>query len=168
MARTKTIPTIEERNRTKDKRIQHKFGITLADRDTRAIEQNNKCKICGGPLDAYGPPNIDHFHFFVAAFRHTDKGFPAINLKWYAQGYDELRRVICVKHAKTKAAAIADVKRELMPWSIRALLCFKCNRGLGSIEKFFDAARHPEHLNPVRDYLQARINKALDNNHEIA
>ena len=164
----KKIVTPEARDRAKDKRLQSKYGITLAERDARARAQEGNCAICGGPLDAYGPPNVDHFHFFVAAFRHTDIGMLAIGLKWYAQGYDELRRVICVKHAKTREAAIADVKRELMPWSIRALLCFKCNRGLGSIEKFFDAARHPEHLNPVRDYLQARIDKCLDNIHEIA
>jgi len=169
MTRPKKILTDEDRIRAQDKRIQKKFGITLADRNERIRQQGNKCKICGGPLDAYGPPNIDHFHFFVAAFRHTwTERMPAINLKWYAQGYDELRRVICVKHARTREAAIADVKRELMPWSIRALLCFKCNRGLGSIEKFFDAARHPEHLLPVIDYLQSRINKCLDNTHEIA
>ncbi len=156
-----------QKDRAKDKRIQHKFGITLADRDSRIAEQNNKCKICGGPVDAYGPPNIDHFHFYVKAFRHTDRGMAAINFKWYAQGYDELRRVICVKHARTKDAAVAAVKQELMPWSIRGVLCFKCNRGLGSIEKFFDAARHPEHLLPVIDYLQARLTKALDNTHEI-
>ena len=159
MAKTKKIATPEEKARAKDKRLQSKYGISLADRDARAAEQNHKCKICGGPLDAYGPPNVDHFHFCVAAFRHTGPGMPAINLKWYAQGYDELRRVICVKHARTKDAAIEAVKQELKPRFVRGLLCFKCNRGLGSIEKFFDAARHPENLLPVIEYLQARLKR---------
>jgi Recombination endonuclease VII len=164
----KKLQTAADKDQAKDKHIQRKFGITLADRDKRVQQQNNKCKICGGPLDAYGPPNIDHYHFFVAAFRHTGTGLPAIHFKWYAQGYDELRRVICVKHARTKEAAIADVRRELMPWSIRGLLCFKCNYGIGSMERFFDVARHPENLRPVIEYFRARLNKSLDNMHEIA
>ena len=154
MARTKKATTPEERERAKDKRIQSKFGITLADRNRRAEEQGHKCKICGGPLDAYGPPNIDHFHFYVKAARCPDG--------WEAQSFDERRQVVYSRRAKTKAAAIECVKRDTMPWSIRGLLCFKCNRGLGSIERFFDAARTPENLLSVIAYLRARLN-VLDN-----
>jgi hypothetical protein len=149
--------TDDQRKREQDKRIQKKFGITLADRDARIRKQEGNCAICGGPVDAYGPPNIDHFHFFVQATKQTDERMIAAGMKWFAQSYDEQRGLVYTKHARTKAQAIADVRRETMPWSIRALLCFKCNRGLGSIEKFFDAACHPENLFPVIDYLRARL-----------
>jgi hypothetical protein len=84
----------------------------------------------------------------------------AVGCKWCAQSYDELRQPLFHRHAKTKAAAIADVKKDTMPWSIRGILCGKCNYGLGCIERFFDAARHPENLLPVIDYLQARLKKS--------
>jgi len=129
--------TAEQKLKDTDKRLQKKFGITLDQRNKMVTEQEGRCKICGGPLDAYGPPNIDHYHFFVKEFRETQPAMIFMKLSWYAQAYDELGRVICVKRAKTKAQARADVKIAMMPWSIRGLLCFKCNRGLGAIEKFF-------------------------------
>jgi uncharacterized protein with PIN domain len=148
-----------QKDRAKDLRIQRKFGITLADRDRRAEEQDNKCEICGKPLDTYGPANLDHFHFKVKAFRATQP-CPK-DLKWYAQAYNETGQVICVRRANTKAQAVAETKKATMPWSIRALLCAKCNRGLGYIERFFDAAKHPENLHPVMNYLLVRLSLPL-------
>ena len=152
--------TNEAKLRAQDKRLQKKYGITLADRNERIRQQDNKCKICDGPLDAYGHPNVDHFHFRVKAFRHTSVLLDGA--KWYAQAYNERGQVVCVMHAKTKAKALADVKKMMMPWAVRGMLCFKCNKGLGYIERFFDAAAHPENLLPVIEYLRARL-KPLDN-----
>jgi hypothetical protein len=162
MAGAKKIATDEEKRNAKDKRLQRKFGINIQDRDRRVYEQNNLCKICGGALDAHGYPCLDHFHFKVIATRQSDALVLALGLKWFAQGFDEERKVVFTRHAKTKTAAIASVKQAMMPWSIRGVLCGKCNYGLGCIERFFDAARHPENLLPVIEYLSARL-KRLDN-----
>lgn len=138
----------------KDKRLQKKYGITLANRDARIKEQGGKCKCCGGPLDRYGPPHTDHFHFPIKAFRATTI---SDGIKWYAQAYDERGCVICVKRSRTKQAAIQDAKKAMLAWSVRGILCGKCNRGLGYIERFFDAAAHPENLLLVIAYLKSRL-----------
>lgn len=168
MARAKKVPTVEERNRAKDKRLQSKYGVTLAEREHRAAQQNNLCKICGGPLDAHGYPCVDHFHFKIQTVRETAEGLRNAGLKWCATAYDEKGEIVGWRHAKTKTLARSSVKKLMMPWSIRGILCGKCNYGLGMVERFFDAAHHPDNLLPVRQYLLARVNKALDNNHEIA
>ena len=151
--------TSEEKERDKDKRIQRKFGITLANRDQRIREQDGKCKICGGPLDAYGPPNIDHYHFFVEAARHFETPL-MIEDGWDSVAFDERGSAIFKAHAQTKAAAIAAVKILAMPWSIRGMLCFKCNKGLGYIARFFGAERNPHILLFVFNYLLARLKSA--------
>ena len=55
-----------EKTRATDKRIQRKYGITLADRERQRAEQNGKCKICGGPL-VPGPKRGEHqlCHFML-------------------------------------------------------------------------------------------------------
>ena len=144
---------LSPKQKAKNKRLLKKFNITLERQDAMRAEQNGLCLICGGLLDAHGPAGTDHFHFKVKAFRHT---MPFLS-KWYAHSYDELGRVVFVQHAKTKEAAIEAVKALALPWSVRGLLCFKCNYGLGCIERFFDAAAHPENLLPVIDYLRKRL-----------
>jgi hypothetical protein len=92
----------------------------------------------------------------VKAVRHFDT-FLMTNHGWDAMGYDEQRNVKFTGYGPTKAAAIAAMKKVMMPWSIRALLCWKCNRGLGFVEKFFDATRHPDNLLTVIAYLKRRL-----------
>jgi len=149
-----------EKDRVKDKRIQSKYGITLAARNELARYQDNKCKVCGGPLDAHGYPCIDHFHFKITVARSDDYDIGGLGYKWKALGCDERGAPWCVRYADTKLEAKAEVKKAMMPWSIRGLLCGKCNYGLGCVEKFFDAAHHPENLIPVMTYLHARLKKS--------
>jgi hypothetical protein len=155
MARTKKATTPEEREREKDRRLQHKYNITLAGRNQLAVEQNFKCKICGGPLDQFGPCCVDHYHFKVRASLEIHPY--SKDVKWLAQTYNEQGNIVDVRHAKTKAVAISDAKRAGLKWAIRGLLCVKCNYGLGCVERFFDAAAHPENLDPVRTYLSNRL-----------
>ena len=157
MAIRKAI-TDAQKIRAKDLRIQRKFGITLADRDRRAEEQGHKCKVCGGPLEAYGPPNIDHYHFHVTVFRSYD--LIGKSMGWRANAYSESGEVSHSGWAKTKAEAIKNVRAVMMPFSIRGLLCFKCNKGLGYIERFFGAAQNPDILLSVREYLRKRLTSA--------
>lgn len=159
VARPKKKATPEERLRTQDKRLQLKYGITLDDRNARLREQGNKCKCCGRPFDDKYKPFVDHFHFRVEASRHFDTLIMA-DSGWDAQGYDEQGMVLCIRHAATKVAAIAAVKRILLPWSVRGCLCVKCNRGIGAIERLFDAAKHPDNLLPVIAYFKTRLQNA--------
>jgi hypothetical protein len=154
MARTKKTAAEQ-----KDIRLRKKFGIDLAEHDRRRAEQDGKCGICGGALEAFGPPCVDHYHFHVKAFRTTygDQAFP--EYKWQGIAYDERGTVNCVKPANTRAAALVAVKAVMMPWSVRGLLCFKCNRGLGYVERFFGAASNPDILNDVANYLRVRLNR---------
>jgi hypothetical protein len=149
--------TGEEKERAQDLRLQRKYGITLADRTKRAEQQNYRCKVCGGPLDAHGYPCVDHFHFKIIVVRVSDPLILATGLKWRADAYNEQGSVICNKYEHTKTNARTAVKRAMMPWSIRGILCGKCNYGLGCVERFFDAAAHPENLLPAIEYLRARL-----------
>jgi len=149
-------PTPEQREQQKEKRLQKKYGISLARRNEMAHEQNHKCKICGGALDAYGPPHVDHFHFKIEAERDPNVG-------WRTLVRNELGIVRFRASAPTRKAAEQEVRDQAKDWSVRGLLCFKCNRGLGAVERLFGAARHPENLVPVIEYFTIRLNKQLDN-----
>lgn len=152
--------TDAEKERAKDLRLQRTYGITLARRNEIAIEQNHRCKMCGGPLDAFGPANVDHFHFRTTCVRHLNT---VLNIYegWCAVGYDEENRPICIRHASTQKAALAEVRQVMLPWAVRGLLCAKCNRGSGMTERFFDAAREPDRLQMVIAYYKLRLGKPL-------
>lgn len=149
---TRKTRTDAEKERDKDKRLQRKFGIDIVEFHRREAEQKRCCKICGGLLTAFGPPVVDHFHFRTNALRHFDS-FLLTTHGWDAEAYDESGQVMHHAWALTKAHALRIVKIGAMPKSIRGLLCYKCNYALGVIEKFFNAARNPEILIAVRDYL---------------
>lgn len=144
--------TVEEKDRAKDLRLQRKYGITLARQNEIRAEQDNRCKICRVEFTEMNPPNTDHFHFKIQTRKLCKKN-------WEGIGTDErgVISAISVVWNPTQAAAREAIRRLFAPHSIRGLLCRKCNRGLGYIERFFDGARHPENLLPVIEYFRNRL-----------
>ena len=146
MAKRKIL-TEAQKDAIKDKRLQKKYGITLARQNEMRQEQDNKCKICRSEFTQDNPACTDHFHYKVRAEK-ISKGV------WTATAYSE-KESLCAM-GLTKVGAVNSVKSLMAPRSVRGLLCRKCNRGLGYIERFFDSARRPETLVPVMEYFQAR------------
>lgn len=145
----------------KNKYLLKRFNITLDQKETMRRAQNDLCLICGKPLDTYGPCNVDHYHAHLDVV-HAETPLWSdlrLNFKWEAWMTDELGVRHFLAADKTKAGARRKAMRIAMPQLIRALLCVKCNKGLGYIERFFDAARHPENLDAVKAYFVRRLEK---------
>ena len=156
MAAGQAATDLEKAERAKDKRLRKKFGITLDEFKRREIEQDFKCAICDGPLRAYGPPHVDHFHFKISLVAHYDD-FLREEHGWDATAFDELGQRKFWAYGVTQKSALASLKLLAMPWSVRGLLCFKCNKCLGTIEKMLGAAANPDILLLVRNYLRKRL-----------
>jgi hypothetical protein len=148
--------TAAQKERTIDLRIQSDFGgFTLADRTKLCESQNNKCAICGGALIPY--PIIDHFHFKVEAHRYLDITSNEL-AGWEAYAIDESGHREYWRRAKTKEQAIKNVKHDAIRVFIRGILCVRCNRGLGMIERFFPGvAQNPRKLFEIYNYLGKRL-----------
>ena len=162
VARSKKAASPEARERAKDKRLQSKYGITLARQNELRVNQNDQCKICLVLFTQENPPCTDHLHFKIIARRTEARALIAIRAKWQAWIYNEAGHVLFNRYARTKTAAIAAVRNSAKEWSVRGLLCRRCNRGLGYIERFFDAARRPEHLVPVIEYFKSRLTSSAN------
>jgi hypothetical protein len=151
-----------EQERAKAKRILKEYGWTWGMYWALGTKQGWKCAICGriaknsalnGQLDGL---NIDHTHFKVFARRLDpilEAPMMAMNFRWWAHTY--VNGHIIQKYAKTQKAAIASVKEDALPLSVRGLLCPGrhgkagsgcCNRLLGRVDNI-------EWLEQARNYL---------------
>lgn len=98
--------------------------------------QNWRCAACGREAKTM-PLNVDHFHFKIEARRSTPgelSYFP--NNKWFAS--TEIDGQPITARGATKIAAMAAVREQALPRSVRGLLCAGryagCNRKLGRID----------------------------------
>ena len=131
---------VKDKERSRDKRLQNTYGITLAQYNAILAAQDGKCAVCGRPATDFTVSlNVDHMHFKVETVRIlTD--YPTPELKWQAKVTLPWAFVVYAHKAKYKA--IAEVKRQAMPLSIRGLLCpgrhgpagTCCNRNLGRVD----------------------------------
>lgn len=141
----------------RNKYLLKKFNITLEDKEQRHFQQGGVCPVCNGPLDAHGPSNVDHYHARFEARRA--EVWEDLNLpwRWVAFIADEQGTRRFETPGKTKVEALRKCKALALPWLIRGLLCAKCNKGLGYIERFFDAARFPNNLDAIKAYFLHRL-----------
>ena len=141
----------DKKRRERDKRYRAKFYVGIEFYDAMLVVQDGRCGACGRPATDFKVSlNLDHEHFLI---RHEQVRAPhllAINLRWRAWTMLKDGRT-WEKYAKTQAQAREDLKREVMPHSIRGLLCpgryTGCNRLMGRIDK-------PDWLRKVIHYLE--------------
>lgn len=146
--------TDAQKIRATDLRLLKCYGITYDIREARRAVQNGLCACCNDPLDSHGGHAcVDHFHFRVETVQYINPATGEID-GWVASGYDEDGLVVFQARHKTKAGAIKAVRTLMLPWSVRALLCVRCNYALGALERMMDASRHPENVVKLADYLK--------------
>jgi Recombination endonuclease VII len=132
-----------KKRRERDKRYLAKFYVGVKYYDALLAEQDGKCGVCGRPATDFTVSlNFDHFHFRIETDRIAG-GWMATTTNYDGRIYTHT--------ARTKQQAIDDLKRLVMPQSIRGLLCpgryTGCNRLMGRIDK-------PDWLRKVIHYLE--------------
>jgi Recombination endonuclease VII len=126
----------------RDKYLQKKFRISLAEYEAKRNWQNGACAICDKiPTPEQRPLEVDHDHSFLRKHKIRACGQKS-NWKAWAEG------TLIVGHGDLRREAVEDVRTQLIRASIRGLLDHVCNRGL----PFF--RDNPELLRSAADYLE--------------
>jgi len=156
--------------RAKAKRLYKAYRWTWAMYQALGTLQGWKCAICGRiATGGHSTLNLDHEHFKIYTRRLTlldaDDAtiiLGGLNLRWLAG--TTVQGQVLVRYAKTKTAAIASLKEDALPLSVRGLLCPGrdgkaghgcCNRLLGRVD-------NPDWLEKARNYLLNPPAKSLD------
>lgn len=142
---------LDKKERERDRRLRKTYGITLEQWREIYRAQGERCAICGRHFGTFNaPPNVDHIHFKILAFRcdsarnsQSEDWTPGIGKK----GWMAIANLDCPqlhwKFGKTKVRAIALAKEDAKSYSVRGLLCPGrhgkaghgcCNRLLGRVD----------------------------------
>ena len=144
----------------KNKRLLKTYGITLAEYQQMNKDQVGCCQICGTQQKTR-KLNVDHDHRIARSKRQAF----IVGGAWTAlvPEYPNLR----VVQRSSRHSAVEEVYRMLKQFSIRGLLCGRCNRGL----QFFSDS--PGRLRVAANYLtkfydkvyKEKVNADNDRNH---
>lgn len=146
-----------KKERNLERRCQ-KYGITPEFYNRLGESQGWRCACCGRHQNEFSTSlNIDHEHFTVDSYRS-----PNAAAKWSATARFKDGRSL-TEVGPTKAAAVAAVRLQALPASVRGLLCpgryRGCNRLLGHVdnirllESFVAYLKNP----PARQILAANL-----------
>lgn len=123
-----------------DKRLQRTYGITLAEYNQKLKDQGGVCWICRRPPVKYRL-NVDHNHAWdriKISVRKADGAFISECVSLAGQKM--------TVHAANRKQAREELRIQLRRQSVRALLCFSCNKGLAYYrdrpERFEAAAQY--------------------------
>lgn len=144
----------EQRDRERDKRLRQTYGITLEQYNQILVAQDGKCAICGRPATDFSISlNVDHEHGKIRVRRvnSLNKDFMLFppGIKWVASV--ELRGKCIINYDRTKKQAVVDLKKHILPLSVRGLLCpgrhgTGCNTKLGRADKIWFLEKALEYL----------------------
>ena len=135
-------------DKKRDKYLQKKYGITLAEYNTMVSAQGNGCAICGQEPRTRSLA-VDHSHGLARAKIHVlqyenKEGFYAwVQWEEVRALFKKTRVIGCSK--KEVRIRVKEIRKRL---SIRGLLCSRCNRGL---QYFSDT---PQRLISAANYLK--------------
>lgn len=129
-----------KKRRDRDKRYHRDFNIGIEFYDAILAEQGGCCGACGRPATDFTVSlNIDHEHFKVFTAKPAmPEDLAKLGFRWRAWTTLKDGRKWEI-YAKTQKQAIYDLKRLVLPHSIRGLLCpgryTGCNRLMGRIDR---------------------------------
>ena len=129
-------------DRETDKRLLKKYGRDLAWYNYQLHMQGGGCALCGS-TEKTRRLHVDHDHKWTQVKVETKK---LDSGKWQASAFYRGTEYNCFSEKRN--LAIREVKNYLKQYSVRGLLCFRCN-------KFIVGFGNPDILRRAADYLEA-------------
>lgn len=148
-------PQPREGSSPRDKYLRQKFNISEEEYNSALAEQNGKCKGC-----LYVPTtvslHVDHNHEIANRKVLSEKK----NGVWWAYPENQAGIFNFEESAKTKSLAIRAVKRRLLRYSVRGLVCWHCNASIKKLRDSWAIAQNlSKFLFEYYQFLDGRIDK---------